>query len=148
MIKSKVKKPGPLLSIVLILSVLILFVGWQVLANAIMYAIFTWPIWLGQAFDICLEFTQKSTLNKVIVTASFTLVGLTLFKLKKGALIIFGAIEFVGGVFIFWGNIISPSPFNLTNAIALGAGLFLVVQGTEDYIKGNEVEKDKKKMQK
>lgn len=145
MIKSKLKKPGCIVSLILILIAIVGFIVFQAMMNSIMYFIFTWPIWLGKAFDYCLGFAEKSIFNKVIITGVLTMIGLALYKLKKNALFIFGVLEFVGGVFIFWGTLITPSSDNLTNAIALGAGLFLIVQGAENYLNGYALEEERKK---
>ncbi len=142
MIKSKLKKPGCLISVGLIIVVIIGFVAFHALMNSIVYFIFTWPIWLGKAFLLCLEFSQESLLHKLIISSSFILLALLLYRLKRGAVLIFGVLEFVGGVFVIWGSLTTPSGNNLTNAIALGAGFFLMVQGAENcsngYIKDNE----------
>jgi xanthine/uracil/vitamin C permease (AzgA family) len=82
----------------------------------------------------------------VIIASFFILLGFLLYQIKKGALIVFGVIEFVGGMFIIWAALVSPSPENLTNAIALGGGLFLIVKGMEDSNKGKKVEDDEKKV--
>ena len=139
----KRKIPGCLLGIVLIFVVFIGYIFFQGLSISIFYFLLTWPIWLGKIFDVCLGFAQGSNLVKVIITIIFIIIGYLLYKLKKDTLIIFGVIELVGGVFIIWGTLASPSPDNLTNAIALGAALFLIVQGAENYEKGSAIEEEK-----
>jgi len=132
MIKS-IKKPGCFLSVIVIVMVIIALLTFQVLANSFVYFILTWPIWLGKAFEMTLEFAQKSLFNKLILMLLFILLAAILYRLKKRALLIFGVIELIGGVFIIWGSIVTPSDNYLTNSIGLAAGLFLIIQGYENY---------------
>lgn len=136
--ESRFKKHGCFISTSLILLVILGFFIFQFIMNSIVYFIFTWPIWLSKLLDLCLAYAEKSIFNKLLITGIFSLIGLLFYLLKKRALIIFGVIEFVGGVFILWGIVISPSDDNLVNAIAIGAGLFTIVQGAENYYKAIE----------
>jgi hypothetical protein len=142
--KFKRKKPGFILGILLLILGAFGLISLLLFTNSIFVLIMSWPIWLGKAFAFCIEFCQKYQLSKYILTFLLILLGFSLYKLKKAALIIFGVLEFVGGGFIIWAAVEIPSSQNLTNAIALGAGLFLIVQGAENYAKGYIIEKTKK----
>jgi hypothetical protein len=142
--KNQQKKLGCLAGVTLLIIVVIGFIAFQVIMNSIVYFIFTWPIWLGEIIDTILVYSAESKWIKLSVLLLFILIAFLLYKIKKEILIVFGVIEFVGGIFVIWGSLNLPSTNNLTNAIALGAGLFLMVQGAENYSKGNEIEKEKK----
>lgn len=133
---TKQKNKRIILGLILIIIVLAGISLFQILMNSFLYFILTWPIWLGKGFDFCLEFAEKSIVYRILIIGILIIIGLTLYKIKKNALMIFGVIEFVGGVFIFWGALITPSSDNLINAIALGSGLFLIVNGSENYSNG------------
>jgi len=142
--KNQQKKLGCLTGIALLVIVAIGFIAFQAIMNSIVYFIFTWPLWLGDFFDKVLVFTSESEWVKFLVVLLFISIAYILYKIKKELLIVFGVIEFVGGIFVILGSLNVPATHNLTNAIALGAGLFLMVQGRENYFKGIEIEKEKK----
>lgn len=131
------KKPGCLLSIFLLVLLAIGGLIVWTISSAAFIVLLSWPFWLGEWFGSLMLFAEGSIAAKIGIGFGLLLIAWFFYKLKKSSLIAFGAIEIVGGIFVIWGSLVSPSLDHLTNALAIGGALFLLIQGFEKCTNGD-----------
>lgn len=140
----KSSKNSPLI-LFLIPFIIIGFVFYLVISNLIFGTFLSWPVWLGKGLDYIVSYTIKFKWLQIFVTVFFICFSYLLYKLKKAALIIYGTIEIVGGVFTIWVSLSTNFNDTVLHALAIAGGIFLIVNGIGNYVKGEKIEQEKEK---
>jgi hypothetical protein len=129
-------KPRCILTIVLLVFVLAIIAMVWLLSSAMFFGLLTWPVWLSKPLDFILYYSEKSIIFKIIFIISFIFLAFLLFNLKKKAIIIYGVIECIGGIFSIWYSFSQSFSDNVIHALTIGGGVFLFINGIENYLKG------------
>lgn len=112
--------------------------------NYLMYAIFTWPLQISDVINFIIEKSNESFWIKILSFLMLMALSIGLYLLKKKLLIIYGSLQAIGGAFIIYNLMDSPlTNSGISNALTLGAGIFLLVSGVENYYKGYKEKKPK-----
>jgi hypothetical protein len=104
-----------------------------------------WPPNLAELLEYIKEKTQISFSFKIIALIVSILISLLLYKLKKEFILIFGLLEFVGGIWTIWSTFNQNFENNILFSLAIGGGVFLLVNGFENIKKHPLNHSDKKK---
>ncbi|MGM0579758.1 MAG: hypothetical protein ACQETL_03705 [Bacteroidota bacterium] len=136
-----------ILTILGLLAVIIIpigFIFFNVVMNILVAGILSWPYWIGKLLDYTLEYIKISKWFLLIATLLFTLLGYFIYKIKKKALLIYGVLEFVAGFMTILYSLNEKYDDNTILALAIGGGMFLIVNGIENYHKGYKISENKK----
>lgn len=106
--------------------------------------IFSWPYWIGKVLDYTMEFIKTSKWNQFIATSLFAIIAILIYKVKINALLIYGTLEFVAGVMTIHYSFSHYYNDNTILALAIGGGMFLIVNGIGNYKKGHKISEEKK----
>lgn len=106
------------------------FVFW-----CIMKHIFLWVPSLAGVLDYVQIPLKESNTWRIIGLIVVIGIALGLYMIKKRIIIVFGLIEFVGGGWTIWSTFTQKFENNLLYALAIGGGIFLLVNGFENIKK-------------
>ena len=127
-----------------VIQILVSIIGGIIFYFLIKYFIW-WPPNLAELLEYIKEKIQLSSTFKIIALIVSVFISLLLYKLKKEFILIFGLLEFVGGIWTIWSTFNQNFENNILFSLAIGGGIFLLVNGFENIKKHPLNNSDKKK---
>jgi glucose dehydrogenase len=94
-----------------------------------------WVPNLAELLENIKEKLQKSDIFKILTLITFILISIIIYQLKKKLIIVFGLLEFVGGIWTIWSTFNQNFENNIIFSLAIGGGVFLLVNGIENIRK-------------
>ena len=127
-----------------LVQILVSIIGGIIFYFLIKYFIW-WPPNLADLLENIKVELQASFTYKIIALVISICIAFLLYKLKKGFVLIFGLLEFVGGIWTIWSTFNQNFENNILFSLAIGGGVFLLVNGFENIKKHPPNNSDKKK---
>jgi hypothetical protein len=128
-----------------VVQILVSIIGGIIFYFLIKYFIW-WPPNLAELLEYIKEKIQLSSTFKIIALIVSVFISLLLYKLKKEFILIFGLLEFVGGIWTIWSTFNQNFENNIIFSLAIGGGVFLLVNGIENIRKQPLNDSKKKKL--
>lgn len=105
--------------------------------------VFWWVPNLADVLDHVKEPLKNSFFYKVVGLIIFIIIAILLKQLKKKLVVAFGLFEIVGGGWTIWTTFNQSFENNILYALAIGGGVFLLINGLDNIEKQNEKDKIK-----
>jgi hypothetical protein len=106
--------------------------------------VFWWVPNLADALEYVKEPLKNSIFCRVIGLTIFIMIAILLIQLKKKLIVAFGLFEIVGGGWTIWTTFNQNFENDILYALAIGGGVFLLINGLENIEKQKEQDKNEK----
>lgn len=130
-----------------ILKIIGLIIG-SVLFFYLFKYLFWWVPNLAYLLDLTKDLLQKSVLAKIVTITIFIVIAFCLIKLKERLIVAYGILEVVGAIWTIWSTFSQNFENTILYSLALGGGIFLFVDGSENILKQKDIDSKKSKSNK
>jgi hypothetical protein len=117
----------------------------SVIGGVIFYLLLKYVFWwvpnLADLLEYVKEPLKNSIFYRVIGLTIFIIIAILLIQLKKKLIVAFGLFEMVGGGWTIWTTFNQNFENNILYALAIGGGVFLLINGLDNIEKQNEQDK-------
>ena len=114
----------------------------SIVGGVIFFYVMKYVVWwvpnLADLLEYVKEPLRNSIILRIVILSAFVVVAFVLIEVKQRLIGAFGLFEIVGGGWTIWATFTQEFENNLLYALAIGGGVFLLINGIENMRKQND----------